>query len=205
MQRGTRGEDNLWLVRDRWGTTYPMNPDLQIRAAAKGDAELLAELNEPVQALHAEHYPSIFKAETSIAEVARMFADSIQNSSHAIYLAYYDDVPAGYLWYQSIDNVETPIKHAHARLIIHQICVQPRLRRKGIGRALMKKALSDGEGKKVEQIWLNSWVFNAGAHNFFESFGFVTTSINMHLFSPVPQQDARADARHSALTLDRGN
>lgn len=43
-----------------------MTPELQIRLAVKNDAQLLADLNLPVQALHAEHNPVLFKAETAL-------------------------------------------------------------------------------------------------------------------------------------------
>ena len=78
---------------------------LHIRAATNDDLALLAQLNEPVQSLHAALYPADFKGNVDAANVASFFERAAAKPESSIAIAEQDGLPVGYIWF---DNRPVP-------------------------------------------------------------------------------------------------
>jgi ribosomal-protein-alanine N-acetyltransferase len=69
---------------------------------------------------------------------------------------------------------------------ILNIATHPDFRRRGIGAALMDKALNELKGKGCRFFYLEARVSNVGARNFYEHFGFRVTGLRKKYYvSPV--------------------
>jgi GNAT superfamily N-acetyltransferase len=57
--------------------------------------------------------------------------------------------------------------------------VAPRARGAGVGRALMKAAENYARSLRLASVTLNTWVFNTGAHDFYERLGYERLNMTM--------------------------
>ncbi|HLQ19664.1 MAG TPA: GNAT family N-acetyltransferase, partial [Tabrizicola sp.] len=71
----------------------------------------------------------------------------------------------------------------YRRLMVDHIAVAPAARRQGQGRALLQAARQLGRDLKVDEIMLDTWEANTGAHAFFRANGFTPRRM---LFRAVP-------------------
>ena len=79
---------------------------------------------------------------------------------------------------------ETPFSFARRWCEIDQIAVAPTSRRKGIGRALMQRAVTEANGEGVRDIEVSSWSFNAQAHRLLLACGFLSMVVRYELRAP---------------------
>lgn len=83
----------------------------------------------------------------------------------------------GYAWGRLEPRDWMELRDACGRL--HEVYVDPSIRRSGIGRRLLQETLSWLEANGAPRIVLTSAWQNASAHRFFESLGFRPTMIEM--------------------------
>lgn len=102
-----------------------------------------------------------FTTDTLIREVG------IPGNRHV--LAYYDGIPAGYLFIKY--HSHNLLQNEPALEISRIYCLQV-FQGKGIGKAMMQEAMNDAKEKKLDTIWLGVWKENAKALAFYQSFGF---------------------------------
>ena len=117
-----------------------MPGDLITRTATTGDIGVLVALNGFVQALHAEAHPDIFIEEPDPAAVSGWFAAAIADPNQRVWLAELDGNTAGYLVLRVIRRPPNPFKFADPYGLIDQIGIDPKARRRGLGRALIETA-----------------------------------------------------------------
>ena len=72
---------------------------------------------------------------------------------------------------------------------VERIYVIQEYQRKGIGRALLNKALELAKQFKKKFAWLGVWEYNPKALAFYKSFGFVQTGSHVFLLGTDPQTD----------------
>lgn len=158
---------------------------MHIREATPDDDTTVSDLNDTVQALHAEALPHIFKAPSADTFSAAEVRAILNNPEQHIYIACVDDQPAGYIYIQIGERAESPIRHAMRLLYIHHISVNPAYQGTGVGKALIDhvKAVAREEG--IAHLELDVWSFNTHAQAFFQSQGFEPYNVRMWLDLPA--------------------
>ena len=141
---------------------------IDIRKAKPGDAEIVAELNADVQALHVAAVPWLFKDGTMALEAVERLLEAPDN---IVLIAEADAAPVGYLYAEHRRIPETPLTHPYEILHVHHITVLESHRRSGVGQALMDALRAAGKERDVERISADVWSFNDRAQRFFDSHG----------------------------------
>ena len=100
-----------------------------------------------------------------------------------LFLAYFSDLPVGYLWAQIQELPETPFTYSRKKIYIHHVSVDERHRRKGIGITLINEAKKLSTEMDIKDITFTTWVFNKEANDFFQSQGFEIDNIHSWKFS----------------------
>lgn len=88
-----------------------------------------------------------------------------------------DGAPVGYVLAICQQAPETPFTQPRAWLEIDQLAVDPDFRRQGIGRALVREAVSEAYARGLERVEAASWSFNADTHEVFRRLGFAPKTV----------------------------
>lgn len=141
---------------------------IDIRTAQPDDAEIVAELNADVQALHVAAVPWLFKDGAMTPEAAKRLLEAPDN---IVLVAEANAVPVGYLYAEHRRVPETPLTHPYEILHVHHISVRESHRQSGVGQALMEELRVAGKERGVERISADVWSFNERAQRFFDGHG----------------------------------
>lgn len=98
------------------------------------DALELAKLNESVQNIHHELYPEKFKPFNLFGV---HFIQLLSSENVHAYLAKYKGEVAAYLLCIVLERKETEFQYRQSVLLIDQVCVLEKYRRKGIAKELL--------------------------------------------------------------------
>jgi ribosomal protein S18 acetylase RimI-like enzyme len=86
-------------------------------------------------------------------------------------LAEIDGAPVGYAVAEIVRHPETGRHHAHQMVYVHELCVRPAFRRRGVGRTLIDAVRERGREFGIALIALDTWTFNEEALAFFGRYG----------------------------------
>ena len=145
---------------------------LEIRRATPDDAQAIARLNAPVQQLHHEARPGIFKPPSDDGRMVQHYVDLLENPDNHIFIGEADGVPVGYVYAQVYRRPENPFTHAQDIVYVDQISVNPDQRGKGYGRQLTQAVFDLARKERIALITLSVWMFNGDAIAFYERLGF---------------------------------
>lgn len=145
-----------------------------IRTATAADARVLARLNQPVQTLHANAQPEVFKPAAFTPELVSHYEALLARDDVVIFLAEADGEPAGHAVAVIIERPETPFTYAFRYLQIDELTVAPTLQRRGIGTALVAEALALARTNEIRFVRLDVYAFNETALAFYARQGFRT-------------------------------
>jgi GNAT superfamily N-acetyltransferase len=151
-----------------------------IRNAVVGDEGLLAELSAFVQDLHLERRPSDFKP-TSVSELTAWYKSLLQTSAARAWIAVEDGLPIGYVLALVNRRPANPFCPEKQWWEIDQIAVDPRCRRRGVGRALISAAVAEAKVLGIQKIEAQSWAFNHEMHELLRRIGFVPKMLRFEL------------------------
>jgi len=154
--------------------------NVTIRKAGVGDERLLASLNAFVQDVHLEKRPADFKT-TNNAELADWYRSVLEASTGRAWIADSDGRPVGYVLAVVHRRSENPFCPARQWLEIDEIAVDPKFRRRGIGRGLILKAISEAKALGIATIEATSWAFNGETHGLLGDVGFVPKTVRFEL------------------------
>jgi GNAT superfamily N-acetyltransferase len=144
---------------------------LEIKIEKTMDSKLLAKLNRDVQEIHSNIEPDIYKPHDE--DEIKIFFDSFLTKENVYaYIAYSDDLPAGYIVMIKRNYPEGPFTKRHLSIHIDQICVENRFKGQGIGKALISFATQFAKGNSINTVELDFWTKNNTAGEFFKSQGF---------------------------------
>jgi ribosomal protein S18 acetylase RimI-like enzyme len=153
---------------------------ISIRRATIEDAALLAELNIDIQQLHADAQPNFFKVPISKNdELIAIYARHLGDEHTRIFIAEADGEAQGCILLIHRQHEANPYAFANSRMVIDQLSVNENYRGKGLGHALMQRAIELSHELEVDYLWLNVWAFNEAAIEFYKREGFETVSLNM--------------------------
>jgi ribosomal protein S18 acetylase RimI-like enzyme len=143
-----------------------------IRLATPSDAPILARLNGVVQQVHHEALPDQFKAPDPDA-VEPFFAEQLARLEVVAYVA--DEAGGGAVGYvlgEELHRSDSAFTASGSALYIHHIAVDPAVRHRGCGRALIHAIEDEAQRRGIENLRLDYWTFNEQAKRFFASLGF---------------------------------
>ena len=145
---------------------------MKVRHFKESDTLGLVRLNQQVQTLHAEAHPEVFLAVLD-QEAAWSFFDKLRsNPHHLLLVADVSGEIVGYIWCEErLGNQDVHLKASHSGYI-HHISVDPDHQRRGIGKALVERAVSELGARGAKSIKVDYWSFNERARTFFLNLGF---------------------------------
>ncbi|WP_052311672.1 MULTISPECIES: GNAT family N-acetyltransferase [unclassified Actinoplanes] len=124
------------------------------------------------------HYTrSVIASGRSPHDAARFAADTYQRllpggfatADNHLWYAHDGDRRVGFLW----------IKVEHGAAFVHNVAVEPDLRRQGHGRAIMQAVERWCRERGLTRIGLHVFAHNTGARALYEALGFVETGRNL--------------------------
>ncbi len=154
---------------------------MDIRRATPDDAGAIACLNVEVQAIYAQAQPRLFKRPARPGFSAPFFAEVLANPDHYAFIAYERGEPVGYIYAQQVLRAANPFRHAQRLLYIHHLCVTRERRGRGLGKALVARALTLAGELGIERVELDVWSFNEPARAAFAALGFAVYNERMCL------------------------
>ncbi len=157
-----------------------------IREAGTSDLDALVDLNLHVQRLHVEGEHEQF-VEPSRETVAAWWSERLVEDEWRSLVAESDGRCAGYVLFELIDRPAGTFTAARRALYIHQIGVDPGVRRRGIGRALVQAVEREATAMGVQQVALDTWSFNTTAQAFFTGCGYEIYNVRMRRRLPSPR------------------
>lgn len=135
------------------------------------DALELAKLNESVQNIHHELNPEKFKP-FNLFGVQKAFIQLLSSENVHAYLAKYEGEVAAYLLCIVLERKETEFQYGQSVLLIDQVCVLEKYRRKGIAKELLKRSVELAQENDIKEIEIDYWEKNRSAYAFFAANGF---------------------------------
>ncbi|UTW62785.1 GNAT family N-acetyltransferase [bacterium SCSIO 12741] len=145
------------------------------------DYKTLARLNAPLQNLHAQLYPKVFKSH-NLEATERELEQFLSQYHWFAFMATWNEEAIGYLLCFIQQRSETAFRFAQKNLYIDQIYVQESFRRKQVGRKLMDSAIELARKEGIQSLQLNHWNLNEEAGRSFEKMGF-------HYYNRAMQMD----------------
>lgn len=152
---------------------------MNIRRATVDDAELLARLNTPVQRIHYEARPDMFKPYAFVPELVAMYRARLSDENMYTFVGEIDGEPIGYILALVAERADNPYTYATSALTIDEMSVSPEHRNSGYGEALMDAAFDLARSLGIRRVTLNVWAFNERAIAFYKRRGFAPRDIRM--------------------------
>jgi ribosomal protein S18 acetylase RimI-like enzyme len=78
----------------------------------------------------------------------------------------------GYVLGEELHRSDNAFTSAGSVLYIHHIAVDPAVRQRGCGRALVRAMEDEAQRRSIDDLRLDYWTFNEQARRFFSSLGF---------------------------------
>ena len=142
-----------------------------IRDASDHDLGCIADALVRVQNLHANAYPSIYRRFTRVEAVSHLSA-ALAKPQITIRVACDSTEIIGHYILATESTPESMFKHPQRFGHLHQIEVDPKYRRRGVGKCLLDDATVISAKLGLSRVVLDVWAFNAAARGLFDSAGF---------------------------------
>lgn len=143
---------------------------MEIRLANEKDVKRLQELLASVQALHAEGRPDIFRAGTNKYDDEHI-RKILSDKNSPVYVATENELVIGYAFCEIKEEIGSDNLRSIKTFYIDDLCVDERLRGKGIGKKLFEYALERAKENQCYHLTLNVWHLNSKALRFYEKCG----------------------------------
>ena len=154
---------------------------MQIRRATSEDAQLLATLNVPVQRVHAEGRPDIFKEASDGEDMVGHFADVLQKEQNHAFIAEVDGQAVGYAIALVFSTQEMVHSYSSDVVYLNEMSVNDEQRGRGIGKALMQAVFDLARVEGVRRLVLDVWHFNSDSREFYAHMGFEPITVKMEM------------------------
>ena len=153
---------------------------MKLRMACEGDSPALLRLLRQVLMVHHEIRPDIFRSNTekyNAGQLQQILADP----DRPIFVAELDGQVAGYAFCIRKTAPAGGVMHPRTELYIDDLCVEERLRGKGIATALYRHVCTVARAMGCGSVTLNVWCGNESALRFYEKCGMKPRNITMEM------------------------
>jgi len=139
---------------------------LNFRKAIISDYNDIIRLKKQVHEFHCDNRPDFYK-KCDMPISKKEFEDILKSQDQEIYVIESEEKLCGYSFIKTLKFADNPLIIDHNRLYVDDICIDKRLRKKGIGRALMKELELLCKSRGYKYMDLNVWNFNSEARDFY--------------------------------------
>ena len=160
-----------------------------IKTAQLSDAILIANMSrDTFVETFAEHNTKedMDKFLSTQFTIAQLTAE-VGVESNQFFIAYYNNIPSGYLFLKT--KTHPFLSHTGSAIEISRLYAYRSFIGKGIGKALMHKAIDIAKTSAKQKIWLGVWEQNQRAIDFYTSFGFTKFSEHDFILGNDVQRD----------------
>ncbi len=165
------------LFHTNLGSIIDRTMNITFRKAVLHDLDILRSINFSSFEANAAYDTHIDMNWVHSDTATKYFTDAISGDDHFVLLALSDEVPAGYIIlepkvisYRTIKIIEIGI-----------IAVLPEYRSTGIGSALITEAKIWATGRGYDTMFVNSYIRNEKAIEFYKKSGFSPIDISLEL------------------------
>lgn len=153
--------------------------EVAVRRASEGDEKAVAELLIKLVGQHVEYDPSRFADFVTVSGAAAFYASRFGTEEARVLVAEIDGETVGFAYLEFEErNYEELVERG---VWLHDIFVEKAFRSTGAGKALLVAAMAAAAEMGGNNLLLTAAAKNEAARNFFESFGFRATMIEMTL------------------------
>ena len=152
---------------------------LTIREASMQDYSRLCEMMDQVDDLHRRSLPHLFRKPSGAVREVDYIRSLLEDANTALFVADPGEQLAGFVHVYVRDTEPIPIRVQRRYAVIDDVGVRPEFQHRGIGRALMNKALDWALSRGAESVELSVYEFNHEAMAFYDKLGFQTLSRRM--------------------------
>jgi ribosomal protein S18 acetylase RimI-like enzyme len=144
---------------------------MQIRAAGANDLATIETLFEELDAFHRVRMPERFRASAGPPRSPEHLLKLLQDPS-AILLAEDDADALGFVHLAVRDAPEVPLFVPRRFVVVENLVVAERARRRGVGRELMAEANAWARSRGATALELGVYALNADANAFYRALGY---------------------------------
>ncbi len=144
------------------------------------DADLLAEMNRPLQQLHIDAHPDLFKPFDKAA-VTAYFQQCLANDTYWHLGIALDNELAGFVQAQKMVKPEHAFAYGYEYIHIHQVSIKKSFEGKGVGSILFDEVLRLAKENSITRVDLTVWDFNQHAREFNRYKGFKDDLVRMYI------------------------
>jgi ribosomal protein S18 acetylase RimI-like enzyme len=143
-----------------------------IRYATKKDAELIADLTRTTfyETFGPDNKEEDMKLFMEGKLNKQLLMEEVGQEKNIFLLAYHDDEVAGYARLREDNN--PPLLQGKSTIEVARLYAKTEMIGKGIGHALMHRAIEIAREKRKKMVWLGVWEKNHRAIEFYRRWGF---------------------------------
>lgn len=153
--------------------------EFRIRRAKPQDYEALCRLFEPLDEIHRDRLPHIFRKPTGPPRAREYIEGLLEDPQVCFLLVEVGGQPVGFVNGLLRDTPPIELLVPTRLAIVDAIFVDPQFRGMGLGRGLMKELEIWAARAGAEYLELNVYEFNASAVRFYERLGYNALSRRM--------------------------
>ncbi len=151
---------------------------MDIRFAEKQDVGGILALLKQVGSVHHAGRPDLFLRGAQKYGASQVLA-MLDSSENPIFVAVEEEQVLGYCFCQMQRHPQDPVLCDVLSLYIDDLCVDEKMRGKGIGKALYEAVCRYAKMRKCYNITLNVWACNESAMKFYQAMGLLPQKIGM--------------------------
>lgn len=149
---------------------------MKIRIASESDLNDICSLSDQINALHHRNAPNVFSRADGSERDRIFWSDNLEKENSVFFVLEHDGKVQAFITAKITENTEISFLVRKKICRIGTIIVAQSLRRKGIGKMMMKKIEQWAIEAGADEIRLEVMEFNASAQDFYDSIGFEAQS-----------------------------
>jgi diamine N-acetyltransferase len=144
--------------------------NINFRKAILSDYDDIQTLKKQVHKFNYKNRPDFYRNTDSPFD-KNEFENILRSQDSEIYFIEFDGKMCGYAFVKIIKFIDNPLINDHDRFFIDDICVEQSLRKRGIGKIIMRELEAECKSKGIKYMDLTVWNFNDKAHDFYRKLG----------------------------------
>ena len=148
--------------------------EYSVRKATGEDYRGLCVVLREIESLHQRNLPDVFLKHPKPIWPEKFVLNTLSDDDAELFIAQSEGRIVGFLRVVIRQTPEFPFLVPRRYAFIDTIVVTEGARRRGVGKALTRRAQRWAVDKNLKQIRLNVWEFNEGAIKFYERLGYAS-------------------------------